>query len=234
VLNHLVRYERVVRLVREAGGDTVLEVGSGNDGLARWLADDRRVTAVDLTFDDAHTGAERVSADARALPFPDLAFDVVVALDMLEHVREDERPRVLQELARTARLRLIVACPTGAGALDVDRRLARMLDSRGESYAGSWLEEHLEHGFPAAEDIVAALATYGEVRLVPNENLRAHELLMRAEMTRKLRRITDAFERALQPVLFGRGRAWRAPLVSLLRGFDRGEVYRTIAVVDFV
>jgi len=232
MLNHLVRYEPVVRLVREVSGKRVLEVGSGSEGLARWLGDEREVTAVDLAFSDQRAAGERVTADARALPFPDAAFDVVVALDLLEHVPPSDRPRVLGELARTARLRLIVGCPTGEAALDVDRRLARMLDRRGESYGGSWLEEHLEHGFPKASELAAALGEYGRVRLVSNENVRTHELLMRAEMTRRPRRLTDALDRLLQPVLVNRGRAWRAPLVALLRGFDRGEPYRTIAVVD--
>jgi SAM-dependent methyltransferase len=231
VLNHLVRYDPVVRLVRAAGGETVLEVGSGSDGLARWLAAERSVTAVDLSFDGVGQSGDRVTADARALPFPDSAFDVVVALDMLEHVPAEDRPGVVAELARTARIRLIVACPTGEKALDVDRRLAGMLERRGESYAGSWLEEHLANGFPATTDLATMLAPYGRVRLLPNESLRAHELLMRAEMTRRPRRVTDALERLLMPVLYGRG-DWRIPVVSLIRGFDRGEAYRTIAVVD--
>src|SRR6266498_602821 len=83
VLNHLVRYEPVVGLVREAGGETLLEVGSGDEGLARWLGEEQRVTAVDLSFVEPDSGAERVAADARSLPFPDSSFDVVVALDML-------------------------------------------------------------------------------------------------------------------------------------------------------
>jgi len=199
---------------------------------ARWLAGERRVTAVDLSFEGGPAGGERVAADARALPFPDAAFDVVVALDLLEHVPSGDRPRVLGELARTARLRLIVGCPTGPAALEVDRRLARMLDRRGESYAGSWLEEHLEHGFPESSELAALLGEYGRVRLLANENVRTHELLMRAEMTRRPRRLTDAVDRLLQPVLMNRGRAWQAPVVALLRGFDRGAPYRTIAVVD--
>ena len=139
---------------------------------------------------------------------------------------------MLSELARTARRRLIVGCPTGAAALEVDQRLARMLDRRGESYAGSWLEDHLTNGFPESSELTSPLQAYGDVRLFRNESLRAHELLMRAEMTRKPRRLTDAVERLLQPVLAGRGRSWRVPLVALIRGFDRGKGYRTIAVVD--
>ena len=117
-------------------------------------------------------------------------------------------------------------------ALEVDRRLAQMLDSRGESYASSWLEGHLSNGFPTSIELEAALARHGRVRRLQNENLRTHELLMRAEMTRRPRKLTDALDRLLRPVLFDRGSGWRRPFVRAIRGFDRGRTYRTIIVVD--
>src|SRR5438270_13315735 len=86
MLNQLVRYEPVLRLVREAGGETVLEVGAGPQGLLRLLDGELRVTAVDVASFESADEEGRVVADARALPFPDESFDVVVALDMLEHV----------------------------------------------------------------------------------------------------------------------------------------------------
>jgi len=232
MLNQLVRYEPVLRLVREAGGETVLEVGAGTEGLQRLLDGEMRVTAVDVAFGEAGAREWQVVADSRELPFRDRSFDVVVTLDMLEHVAAEDRPRVLEELARTARKRVIVGCPTGVAALEADRRLARMLDRRGESYAGSWLEEHLEHGFPERHEIAEALHRHGEVRVVPNENLWAHELLMRSEMTRRTRPLADFVARTLEPVLRGRGRAWRSPLLAIVRGADRGVVYRTIVVAD--
>ena len=151
---------------------------------------------------------------------------------MLEHIRPEGRAQVLDELVRTARRRLVVGCPTGNDALEVDRRLAQMLDSRGESYASSWLEEHLSNGFPTSIELEAALARHGRVRRLQNENLRTHELLMRAEMTRRPRKLTDALDRLLRPVLFDRGSGWRRPFVRAIRGFDRGRTYRTIIVVD--
>src|SRR5207302_1835732 len=146
MLNQLVRYEPVLRLVREAGGETVLEVGAGPEGLLRLLGGERHVTAVDVASFEGADEEGRVVADARVLPFPDESFDVV--------------------------------------------------------------------------------------RVVPNENLRAHELLMRGEMTRRTRPLVDLVERALEPVLHGHGRAWRSPLLALVRGLDRGAVYRTIVVAD--
>ena len=99
-------------------------------------------------------------------------------------------------------------------------------------YLGSVTQMHLANGFPTEAELEAALGRYGRVRLVQNENLRTHELLMRAELTRRPRTLTNALNRLLRPVLFDRGSGWRRPFVRAIRGFDRGRTYRTIIVVD--
>jgi SAM-dependent methyltransferase len=235
MLNHLVRYAPVVRLVRELGSGSVLEVGSGTAGLAGSLGPGFAVTALDRTFESQgapDVPAKRVVGDVRSLSFADRSFDAVVALDVLEHVEPRDRTRALAELVRTTRRRLVVGCPTGERALAADRYIGRVLMERGETYAGSWLEEHLEHGFPDRDELVDALRRHGKIRVVPNENVHAHELLMRAEMTRRTRPLVDLVERVLDPVLQERGRAWRSPLLALVRGLDRGVSYRTIVVAD--
>jgi len=236
LLNQLVRYEPVVRLVRELPPGRLLDVGSGSVGVAPWLPPGWAVTGLDASFDDygaaagpAADGVVRVEGDARALPFADAAFDVVLALDLLEHVRPADRARVLAELARVAGRRLIVGCPAGAPALAADRRLGERYARRGEPAPG-WLAEHLEHGFPEPEELRAPLARAGgRLRLVGNENVRAHEALMRAEAGRVSRLGAQVVEKLLVPAV-RRGAAGRA--VRLLRGGDRPPTYRTIAVLD--
>jgi SAM-dependent methyltransferase len=235
VLNHLLRYDPVVRLVRELGGGSVLEVGSGTAGLARWLGSDFEVTAVDTNFDpkgapDVHT-AQRVVGDVLELPFRDNSFDIVVALDLLEHVAPVDRSRALAELVRTTQRRLIVGCPTGGRALDADRWLASVIARRGESFSGSWLDEHLKNGFPEARELRTALSPHGRVQTLRNENVWAHRLLMRAEISRRGRRITDGLEYRLASALEG-GQVLGRVLVWLARGADLPPRYRTIAVLD--
>lgn len=58
------------------------------DGLCRWV----------IRFGEAH-----------ALPFPDDCFDVVVCLDVLEHLLPGDTPAALHELFRVARRRVIVS-----------------------------------------------------------------------------------------------------------------------------
>lgn len=232
--DQMVRYEPVLELARAAGGASLLDVGSGSAGLSPWLGPDWSVTAVDTSFDDyggaiapLADDARRLEADARALPFVDGAFDVTVALDLLEHISPTDRAEALSELARVTARRLVVAGPAGETALAADRRLAAHLQERGVEVPG-WLEEHLAHGFPEREEIMDALKPHGTVRILDNENVRAHELLMRVETRRP-----GNFATRLGATLLGRApRPVAAQLLWLARGRDRPPAYRAIVVLD--
>jgi hypothetical protein len=240
LLNRLVRYAPVTAILQDVGGSTLLEVGSGGRGIAAYLGRGWEVTAVDRDFDD-YTGAEeaapagvrRVVGDVARLPFPDASFDAVVALDLIEHVPPAARPRALCELARVARRVAIVGCPCGEPALAADRRLARWYDRLGVPRPG-WLAEHLENGFPDEAVLDAGLAGQGDVRLIPNEAVAAHERLGRVEALPVVGLIPLAAARLLRAAAHApatrRGRL-AARLLHLLRGRDRRPAYRTIAVL---
>ena len=134
-LNHLVRFEPVLALVHRSGGGRILDVGSGSAGLTELLGPVWRTTALDVAFDDDDGGGgvarDRVVGDARRLPMPDRAFDVVVAVDLLEHLHAEDRAQAVGELCRVARERVLIAFPTGAGAFVAERHIADGLASRG-------------------------------------------------------------------------------------------------------
>ena len=241
-LNQLVRFEPVLALARETGGQTLLDVGSGSAGLAPWLGPRWSVTTVDTSYDDyggacgpLEDAAHRLIADARRLPFPDRSFDVTVAVDVLEHVAPDDRATILAEMCRVSARRVIVAGPAEAAALAADARLAELYRRRLGRLPG-WLEEHLEHGFPETAEIEAALRPHGRVRLIGNESVAAHERIVRAEARRPSRAAARLVRAALEGSARARGRprarrAARAAL-RLVRGGDRAPTYRTIAVLD--
>jgi SAM-dependent methyltransferase len=239
-LDQVVRFEPIIRLICQVAGRSVLDVGSGSSGVGPLLPHPWRVTGVDSSFEDygaadgpMQDSVERIVADARRLPFEDRAFDVVVAVDLLEHIPASDREAVADEIARVARRRVIVACPTGQQALAADRRLADVFHRRGTPLPG-WLVEHLCNGFPETEQLSHLLRGVGSVRLMPNEGIVAHERLMRLTSGRvgvlvaplAVRLLVEA---ARQP---DRRHPIRRTALSLLRAFDRSPCYRTIAVAD--
>ena len=96
-------------IARELGGRAcaVLDLGCGGGFLSNDLAArGHAVTGLDMLDDNLRVARERdrsgravyARADARSLPHPDASFDVVCAMDLLEHV--DEPARVIAEAAR--------------------------------------------------------------------------------------------------------------------------------------
>ena len=128
---------------------------------------------MDSSFDDygAAAGpagpARAVVGDARALPFEDGSFDVVVAVDLLEHVPAADRRLVVDELARAAARRVVLACPAGPAALEADRALAARL-----ARAPPWLDEHLANGFPDPDEVRGWLEPRGRLQVRGNEHVR--------------------------------------------------------------
>jgi SAM-dependent methyltransferase len=161
------RYAAVVDDLRDVWRDDleVAEIGSGSAGLTEFV--EHPVTGVDVAFErTAETASpllRRVEGSATALPFADASFDVVVCLEMLEHLDAAEREPALREMLRVVRPggRLVVSFPAGATA----RRLDAWLNERFRRRHGRdhpWASEHLEHGVPEAEQIarlVEPLAT---------------------------------------------------------------------------
>ena len=112
--------ERLDGILDQVAAETprgrVLEVGCGEGLIARRLqqrwAD---VTALDLpdaslrSWWREHPGPRYVHADASRLPFPDGFFDVVVAVEVMEHLTRPQQGLV--EMARVSTGHLVLSVP---------------------------------------------------------------------------------------------------------------------------
>ena len=103
-----VSYYHQLALVRSANIQTLLEVGVGEGIVARELRNTGvMVTTVDIA-EDLHPD---VVGSVTALPFPDNEFDAVLAAEILEHIRFDDVPQALGEIARVASKYAIISLP---------------------------------------------------------------------------------------------------------------------------
>jgi SAM-dependent methyltransferase len=179
MLNQLVRYAPILSLLRRERG-TILEVGCGADGVSAYLQ--RAVIGLEIRF-SGPPGAFLipVRGTASRLPFADASADVVLLVDVLEHVPAASRAQCLDEAMRVARRRIIVGGPIGAPAREADERLASFYRRRGIP-TPDWLAEHLAERAPDLEQVTAPLRDAGwAVRWRGNENRPLHLALMRME-----------------------------------------------------
>ena len=242
-INHLVRFEPVLELIAEATpqGGSVLDIGSGAHGITTLLGEAFQTTVLDADFTDygavarVDAGvANRVTGDVRALPFADRAFDVAVAIDLLEHVPASDRAQAVSEICRVAERLAVIACPSGEAAMAADQRLAEDLRAR-HGRIPTWLGEHLEHGFPERSQLAATASQFGAVRLLENESIASHTRLIKAELSpipgAMLRLVCWPLERSL---VSRRERLRRLAAIILrhIRGGDQPPNYRSVVAVD--
>jgi SAM-dependent methyltransferase len=94
-------FDRLEELLPATAPARILEVGTGEGEVARRVAaryPDAALVALDLPD---HELSANVFGDAARLPFPDATFDLVLAVEVLEHLPDPGA--ALDELARVAR-----------------------------------------------------------------------------------------------------------------------------------
>ncbi len=246
MMTQFVRYAPVITLIVDRRARSVLEVGSGSQGLGRFLA--CRFVGVDRDFTD-YTWAPRrpspwmspVRANVARLPFRAATFDFVVMVDVLEHVQAAARVELVSECLRVARGTIAVGFPSGPLAESHDRELDRWLGERKLPRPG-WLAEHLEHPFPTSGEIAGPLARAGaRVRVVENAWLPAHRAFTRWEMHPRGAAYSALLADLLAPTEWDwrRHRPWTnglrlvaRSLAPMLRLLDRRPGYRTLIVAE--
>ena len=118
-------------------------------------------------------------ASAADLPLGDQSYDVVLALDVLEHIPPEIRMKVISESLRVARKLVIFGFPSGEAAHKADEELKREYIRKGVPVP-DWLEEHMLADFPEA-DLFQNHSGWA-VEQFSNESIGFHSWMMRLEM----------------------------------------------------
>ena len=103
-----VSYWYQIDFVRRSKPARVLEIGPGNKTVTDTL---RRIGISVTTADIAPDLEPDVVASATALPFPDNAFDSVLAAEVLEHIPYSDVPKALSEISRVTKTYAVVGLP---------------------------------------------------------------------------------------------------------------------------
>lgn len=221
------RYLPIVDEIKKVGNEKrILEVGSGGLGIIPYLG--KPVTGVDIEFKPPfHSLLTKIKGSASKLPFKNASFDIVISVDMLEHLKEENREKAVKEMIRVAKKKIFMAVPCGKEAYMQDLLLDKYHKHKfGKRY--HFLEEQLHFGLPEKKDVyntilreANSLGKGVKVKIKDNENLTLRNFLMKGWLTNNI--IVDIFFRKI--LLFA---------LPLLRLFNQKPCYRQIFYIDIV
>jgi len=162
----------------------ILEVGSGGLGIVPYLK--KPIDGVDINFQPPfHPLLKKIKGSILNLPFKNNSYDVVISVDMLEHLSKKDRNKAINEMFRVAKQKIIIAVPCGQAAYNQDVLLDQYYRRNlGNSF--HFLKEQILFGLPEKKDIYniacKAARDYNKkitVRIEGNENLKLRIFLMK-------------------------------------------------------
>ncbi len=142
---------------------SILEVGANEHQILGQLLPNDEILYSDVELpEELLADPHFVIVDATDMAeFADEQFDLVVALDVLEHIPNENRLAMLGEMNRVARHACVVCFPYDSRA---NREAERRANEQYSVIFGNphiWLLEHIKNGLPSISDTEAALESQG-------------------------------------------------------------------------
>lgn len=221
------RYLPIVEKIRELKleNSNILEIGSGSLGITPYLG--KRITGVDFNFTGPQTDLlTKVKSSANKIPFKDRSFNVVLMVDIIEHLPQNSRKNALNEAFRIAKKLLVIAVPEGNLSIMEDELLS---DYYRKTYQKdfSFFREHQKYKLPAEDyvsDTIKELSVKYkrklQIRKISNVNMRLHQFLMKGWMTKNP--LIDIFFRKILIML-----------IPIFRKMNTEPTYRKIYFITF-
>jgi GT2 family glycosyltransferase len=153
---------RVIQAFSDGEPLDILEVGANVHRNLERFAPGHRIIYLDRDLPDevAHDPAF-VKGDATAMPFEDRRFDLVVCVDVFEHIPAAQRMTFVHEVARVSRRGLILGAPFDTPGVHAVEQSANGFYRVLSGLEHPWLREHLDNGLPDLAQTRAQLESLG-------------------------------------------------------------------------
>ena len=131
----------------------VLDVGGRDSKLNAFINGGGKYYVLDKKQPTGPVDFTYITGDAIKIPFSDRNFDVVVASDMLEHVEDADREKVLNEMFRVSKNFLVIGAPFKNNLVEKAEQYVRdqYLNNSGREHP--FLVEHDKYGLPDEEKL---------------------------------------------------------------------------------
>jgi len=150
------RYINIIKDIKKRfpKGAKILDVGSGEFGIATYIEKGYEITGTDIDFGKKRqAGFKIVKASAEKLPFKDDAFDVVTCIDVMEHLPKKIREKSTEEMIRVGKSVVYMSFPRGKFSVYVDKLISKYYQSTHKKRF-AYLEEHQKYGLPETDLIL--------------------------------------------------------------------------------
>jgi len=235
-----IRYVPVIKELRPniKIKDTILEVGSGPLGLSQHIK--YPMTGIDTDISGPrYSHMKLIRSSAEDLQFEDDAYDVVISLDMLEHIPQNKRGKVISEMLRVAKKKVVLGVPVGetakrweAKVMAVFKKQYNKIKNRDEKKSlkkrNIFLFQHQKYKLPEETEILKVINECSalksikvRIKSVLNESLIVWYFGVLGEMKH------NYFRWFLTMVIF-------IVLFPLLARVRWGGCYRTIFIIDIL
>ncbi len=136
------RHKKVSEFIEKS--DSVLDVGGELNHLSQFIKP-KNIIVANLDTGD-------VLIKKTNLPFKQCSFDVVCAIDVLEHIPKKNREKFINDLLRVAQKKVILSFPIGTiEHTNYERKMQTFLVKKGINV--TYLKEHIKYGLPQREEI---------------------------------------------------------------------------------
>lgn len=136
------RHKKVASFINR--NQTVVDIGGELNHLSQFIKPKKLIVANLKTGDVIITKSK--------LPFANSSFDVVCAIDVLEHIPEYKREQFIKSLIAIASEKVITSFPIGTlRHKKYEKQTLEYLKKKGESV--QYLQEHVKFGLPTQEEV---------------------------------------------------------------------------------
>jgi len=134
----------------------VLDVGGRGARMREFLSPSEEVLVLDLRPPESEHG-NYIIGDIANAPFANGKFNVVIASDLLEHIKPTSRESVLAEMLRISSHYVILGAPFFSPEVARAESLVNSLHLSLRGCEHPWLKEHIENGLPNEEELLTYL-----------------------------------------------------------------------------
>lgn len=140
------RHRKVGELIQTV--NTVLDVG-GQLNMLSFFCNAQKVTVANVAGSQEQSD---VTIKGDKLPFDTNSYQVVCAIDVLEHIPTQERKAFINDLLRVATDKVIMSFPLGTQKhISSEKKLQKDLEEEGVDV--TYLKEHIKYGLPNLDEV---------------------------------------------------------------------------------